>query len=408
MGSEGVGPSSLGGDAKPIVDDEVPLLYSRKGQGDESYVKVVLTNAARGVMVGILNPHSFLVAIICVASTYLSSPGMFDIKLETFFSAFILGAVYPTINTITFSYERRELSLQRLSMMKSHMFGIFHHLRDYGGNALITEKFRQEGAGMLDHVDLFLQSSTWDRQHHLREIYRGMSNMHYLVFLTVAHETRTQYSSLRGMPQLVSRCNQSVRELVSEFESLRAIRDYRTPVGLRMFSSFVLHTVIVCLGPYFNSWCDELGDEERRWGCPGAYFSACTFAFVVLLLYHTQRELEDPFDGYGMDDVRTNLLSAELGWEMLLPPETRYLEYLNECEDGRGVDWEYKVHMRESGRVDKIRIPLAERKYKSHGGTGWSLDCFGTGGGDGGGGRVHPEQGLEAGGGGGEIQSRGS
>lgn len=108
---------------------------------------------------------------------------------------------------------------------------------------------------------------------------------------------------------------QYLRDMLAHFESVRAIRDTQTPVGLRLFCFALIHVSPILLAPYWNNFCfKQVGamDIPPSYGCASGYFVGVFYVLIVLTLYRVQVELEDPFDGDGMDDIKWEFFRAQL------------------------------------------------------------------------------------------------
>lgn len=122
---------------------------------------------------------------------------------------------------------------------------------------------------MFEATRLFLHTATEDRQSALKNVYAAGSALSLLNFemsSTPATEKRPV-----APPSHASRANQYLRFCINDFERMRVIRDYRTPEGLRLFATFLLHVLAIFLGPKFADYCDS---DEDHYGCPSSYFTA--------------------------------------------------------------------------------------------------------------------------------------
>jgi len=98
-----------------------------------------------------------------------------------------------------------------------------------------------------------------------------------------------------------------VRDVMTQFEGVRAIRDTETPKGLRLFCFALINTTPILLAPYWNHFCSQ--EHNTAWnanlyGCQSSYFVAVAYVLIIFTLYRVQQELEDPFDGAGDDDIK--------------------------------------------------------------------------------------------------------
>jgi len=297
----------LGGSAPKIYQNEERVRGGRR----------VISEMLRGAAYGMFNLHTLFVMFLSVLATFVSSPGVLDLRMDTWVKMITLGAVYPTVNTVKASYARREKSLQWLASLKGSIVGYVWMMREFsgGGQHELLEICCRNGEKLTQHLNMWMQIETYDKQFHMKEVYKCVSNFSFLVFCATAHCPPPPNISLIVAQGIISRMNQYVRLMIFDVEKMRTIRDYRTPNGLRMFAAFVLHLSCITLGPFFNSYCKE-GEE---YGCPGSYFTSIMFCTVVLMLYHTQRDLEDPYDGIGVDDINMERIPREIGFVSRAP-----------------------------------------------------------------------------------------
>jgi predicted membrane chloride channel (bestrophin family) len=94
----------------------------------------------------------------------------------------------------------------------------------------------------------------------------------------------------------ISRINQYLRSMIIEFEKMRNILQYRTPISLRAYSQVFLNIFPILFGPYFAKLCN---DSYMAVG----YGVAVIYSVVLVSLDNIQEDLENPFDCEGEDDV---------------------------------------------------------------------------------------------------------
>jgi hypothetical protein len=123
--------------------------------------------------------------------------------------------------------------------------------------------------------------------------------------------------------------------MVTSFERMRIVREYRTPRGIRGYTKMIVFFLPIILAPYFafsarvgamsvqaygernpscqngNPYCGEMYKSadftDQAWA---AYFSAAITALVFGSLQAVQDTLDDPFDGIGVDDIDLHLITA--------------------------------------------------------------------------------------------------
>jgi hypothetical protein len=114
----------------------------------------------------------------------------------------------------------------------------------------------------------------------------------------------------------ISRVTQFTRFLLLQLEQLKIMRLYAgVPHGLRVFVAFMCATTPVLLAPYFRNFCAAADATAGRVGikrltdwsgadpCVPGYFAAAMYCVVVCTLYAVLTEIEDLYDGNGLDDI---------------------------------------------------------------------------------------------------------
>eukprot|EP00960_Hanusia_phi_P066351 766380-Hanusia_phi.AAC.2 len=208
------------------------------------------------------------------------------------------------------SFTRRERALSCLGSLKGTMFALFLMFKtwDRDQDTKFVEEVEDLMLKLLDDITCYLRSSTRNPEAgHV--IYDGFSALAQKMkdFLP-----RTGYSK-PGEGGL-SRMQMYLRDLMTHFEGVRAVRDSETPIGLRLFCFALIHISPILLAPYWNHFCGKQNNSEMpsQYGCESGYFVGIFYVLIVLTLYRVQVELENPFDGNGDDDIKWNLWRAQL------------------------------------------------------------------------------------------------
>ena len=83
--------------------------------------------------------------------------------------------------------------------------------------------------------------------------------------------------------------------LMSSYETLNSLSEYRTPRGLKAYSNVFLAMFPILFSPYFAS----LSSEFYSVGLIVAF----VYSLVLVMLSNIQDNLENPFDMQGLDDL---------------------------------------------------------------------------------------------------------
>ena len=84
-------------------------------------------------------------------------------------------------------------------------------------------------------------------------------------------------------------------DILSAYHKLSFISNYRTPRAMKGYSKVFINIFPLCFGPYFafvDSQVPTLG-----------YAVASLYAIILFMLSAIQDQLENPFDGVGLDDI---------------------------------------------------------------------------------------------------------
>lgn len=246
-----------------------------------------LTSFAR-----ILDRQTLAVTALALGSTW----ACLDLGLEADLPSTLIAVavVFPIVFSINAAYKRREDALGHLASAKGHAVAIAWAHHDWtGGDVELARRGKEGVERLFEAIHRFFVSGG-DREE-LAHVYRRLSS------LSASHE------ALRaaGVPaNEVSRVNQYLRAIVIDFERMRNILEYRTPMALRAYSRVFLNTFPVLFGPYFA----HLSNESSL---AVGYGVAAVYAVVLVSLDNIQDALENPFDTIGEDDVNLDV-AAEL------------------------------------------------------------------------------------------------
>jgi predicted membrane chloride channel (bestrophin family) len=142
-------------------------------------------------------------------------------------------------------------------------------------------------SNLFNAVKDYFAASADNEADQLGKVYDVFSNY------SSSHETLRKAKVATGE---ISRINQYLRSMIIEFEKMRNILQYRTPISLRAYSQVFLNIFPILFGPYFAKLCN---DSYMAVG----YGVAVIYSVVLVSLDNIQEDLENPFDCEGEDDV---------------------------------------------------------------------------------------------------------
>jgi len=230
---------------------------------------------------------SVLISALAFASTLFCL--QFGIVADFPLTLIATAIVFPLVFSISTAYTRREKALEEYGSLKAHGRALYLAARDWverperAHRNAIKDTLRQL---LTACRDLFTSPKQQAAEHEAR-VYR--------CFSTLSEEVRELRADGMAATE-VSRCNQYISRMMSGFENIKNIYEYRTPRSLRAFSDFFILLLPVLYGPYFAFQALKFR-SELFWVMP------ILFALILVGLSNIQDHLENPFDQIGEDDV---------------------------------------------------------------------------------------------------------
>lgn len=234
-----------------------------------------------------MNLKSALVAALAVLSTWLSL--RFGITADFPLTLVATAIVFPLVFSISTAYARREKALEDYGKLKALGRSLYLASRDWL-------------PGRDEERDSELKAALYEMLSASRDMFTSpISEMgRYEARVYAAFDRLSRF--VRDMrdanlsPTECSRLNQYVSHIMTAFENIKHIYEYRTPRTLRAFSEFFILLLSVLYGPYFAYQAIEFSRD--------LFFVMPTlFALILVGLSNIQDHLENPFDQIGQDDV---------------------------------------------------------------------------------------------------------
>ncbi len=252
----------------------------------------------------IVDAHMIAVILLSLLMTFVCSRLNFQADLPSSFVG--IAIVFPVVFSINAAYKRREDALGYFADLKANIMSLFYAFRDWvpekDGKTELKNKFKQAASETFNQLHLYLKNTRSESHESLSEIYRQFS------ILSKLHEDMRA----AGVPaNEISRANQYVKAIIADFEKMRNICLYRTPVALRAYSKLFLTVFPIVFGPYFAS-------IAMKYYPAVGYMLSFLYSIVLVSLNHIQEDLENPFDGVGEDDIR---LDVRMQYEKIMSEE---------------------------------------------------------------------------------------
>ncbi len=248
----------------------------------------------------ILDRQTVIVTLLAVGSTFVCRYLGFQAKMPT--ALISVAIIFPIVFSINAAYRRREEALKYFASLKAHLVAIYFAHFDWvpEDKAVHSARGRELLQSLLDSVKEFLTAEPEDRKAAFAKFYS----------VVTAFSASLEDLRKAGMTAgEVSRSNQYLRSVVIEFERMRNILEYRTPVLLRAYSRVFLNSFPILFGPFFANVA------QQSYPIVG-YGIAIIYSLVLVSLDNIQEHLENPFDQGCEDDVVLDVVST---YEGILP-----------------------------------------------------------------------------------------
>ncbi len=238
----------------------------------------------------IINRKSLLIAALAVASTWLCM--VFKIRADFPLTLIATAIVFPLVFSISTAYTRREKALEEYGAIKANGRALFLASKDWL-------------PAWDEPRDTRLKSTLHDLLSACRDMCKSpidkMPGFEQRIYAAIgglsAFASEMRHAQLASTE--CSRINQYVSRIITAFENIRHIYEYRTPRTLRAFSNFFIPSLTVLYGPYFAYQAVQF--DARLF-----FVMPVLFALILVGLSNIQDHLENPFDQIGEDDVAIN------------------------------------------------------------------------------------------------------
>ena len=238
----------------------------------------------------VINAKAVIISILAVLSMLVCQ--RFGWTAEFPLTLIATAVIFPIVFSIGGAYKRREAALDDYSSIKAHGRAIYFASRDWleDTDPALREQGRAQLGELMRNCRALFKSPVSDMTEHENAVYRGFSDLSLFI------KTMRQRGLASGE---VSRCNQYLSKMITAFENIKHIYQYRTPVTLRAYSDIFIIVLPILYGPYFAAIAADYS--------PGLeYLMPILFSVIFVGLDNIQAHLENPFDQIGEDDILIN------------------------------------------------------------------------------------------------------
>ncbi len=236
----------------------------------------------------VFNYKVVLVAIISIFATFLCNK--FNIIGDMPTSLIGIAVVFPIVFSINSAFLRRDKALELYGNINSNLASIFFaHINWCKFSKKEKSKVRKE---LLILIIELLESIKKDL---IQESYDEKEKKKVYGYFSDISNKNEELRYVGITPTEIQTLNIYLNNIISSFENLSSISDYRTPKGLRAYSKIFLNIFPILFAPYFA----KLNVELNFLG----YLVAILFSSVLVMLSNIQDNIENPFDLNGLDDI---------------------------------------------------------------------------------------------------------
>jgi hypothetical protein len=244
------------------------------------------------IIVLIANFNDLLLILLSTLGTYICKTYGFigDLPMSFLFTSII----FPIVFSINSAYRRREDALKCLSEVKAHALALYLASRNW------TNQEPQPNKVYLRNV---LVSFYADMREYLSQDSEKMAKNDTLIYEKF-NRISLFVQDLRKSgvtPSELSRLDQYLSKIMTDYERLKSVLLYRTPYSLRSFTLFFNYSFPLFCAPYFGYYLTKYSNEPYY---QLYYLLPVLYSCILVSLSNIQDQLENPFDMDSDDDLR--------------------------------------------------------------------------------------------------------
>jgi predicted membrane chloride channel (bestrophin family) len=232
--------------------------------------------------VAIIDRTTLYVLALCLIVTYFCF--QFDFRHNINVTLFSIAVIFPLVFTIREAFKRRDHALRFLSLFKASISAVNYCFQN---NEKLSDEKKKALTDILHNISTLFFQELGSEQANPQVIRRKVDE----VFLFVK-ANRDCISN--GVALKIIRFLEDVHESI---ENTVGLKLHGTPVSLR---AYCLVFIFVFPFVFIPSIVFSLEDNPA-WM---TYCLSMIHGFILISLYNVQKDMEDPFDQIGLDDIR--------------------------------------------------------------------------------------------------------
>ncbi len=241
----------------------------------------------------VANVNDVILIFLSTLGTYICKTYGFigDLPMSFLFTSII----FPIVFSINSAYRRREDALRCLSDVKAHTLALY----------LASKNWAMQPYYQPDKVYLrnLLVSFYADMSEYLTQDSEKMEKNDSLVYDKFNRISLFIQDLRKGgvTPSELSRLDQYLSKIITDYERLKCVLIYRTPYSLRSFTLFFNYSFPLFCAPYFGYYLTKYSNEPYY---ELYYLLPVLYSCILVSLSNIQDQLENPFDMDSDDDLR--------------------------------------------------------------------------------------------------------
>lgn len=230
----------------------------------------------------LFNYQSILVTIVSLGSCFFAIH--YEIEYNYDLLLLNLAITFPLSFSIQAAFRRRERALEYLGLFKSSLMAVHHVLQFEKG---LPSRQKEESRKLLQKVADHLLGWLVNPKQSIKEINREMDEVFEFI-----KENKKQISD-----SITQRVIRYMKDTHRGAAFLISMLRHPTVRGLRMYCIFFIYLYSLVNAPVL---LHHIGFEDT-WL---VYLICFTSSLLLVTLYNIQDQMENPFDGSGLDDIK--------------------------------------------------------------------------------------------------------
>lgn len=238
----------------------------------------------------ILSLQTILIISLSLISTFLCLKFNLVAKIPS--GLLGIAIVFPIVFLIDAAYRRREEALSHFAGFKTAAVALFFAHRDWTGNA------NQDDVKQVQRIISSIFQAVQSNFTHFNERNKDFTHIYQLFSQLSLSNENLRKLGVYGSE--ISRASQYLQVMMANFEKMRNVYIYRTPISLRAYTQISLNMFPIVFGPYFAYLSNQF-----FMSC--GFVVAAIYSLLLVCLDNIQHDLENPYDGIGTDDINLNI-----------------------------------------------------------------------------------------------------